>query len=88
MRKIEIELSKDDLELAISALRAIRLFSRYKTTGALYDYLLEEEICNRADGKLYFHSRTTELMKKTEDKLKDILNSSKKPETLVKGNKC
>lgn len=70
----QLKLNEDEMQAIIAVMRGMRLFSEHRTVGALQDYVLKEEIANRAEGKLYWQKPMLKLFKKIEKKFQDQLN--------------
>ena len=74
--KEKFQINEDEIRAIVMVMRGMRLFSKHKTTASLYDYLMNEEICNRAEGKLYWKEPMLKLFKQVEDKFNTRLASN------------
>lgn len=70
----EFKIDSDEMQAVVEVMRGMRLFSKHKTVASLTEYLEKEEMCQRAEGKLYWSKPMLKLFKRVEDKFKKRLN--------------
>jgi hypothetical protein len=66
-------INEDEMQAIILIMRAIRRFSKYRTTESLLGYLQSEEILNRTDGRIFWRKPMLKLFKSIEDKFSNRL---------------
>lgn len=71
--KKQFTINEYEMRAIIEVMRGMRLFSKHKTVASLLDYLQKEEICERAENKLYWQKPMLKLFKQIEDKFKKRL---------------